>query len=472
MKGEAPPVRVRFAPSPTGPLHIGNVRTALVNWLFARRRGGAFVLRIEDTDPERSRPEFERAIFSDLAWLGLDWDEGPDRGGAFGPYRQSERRGLYAERLGRLLADGRAYRCFCTAERLAADAEELKRRRKPPRYVGRCREIAPEEARRRAEAGEPHTARFRAPHGKTLLLPDLVRGHISFATGSLEDFMLVRSDGRPSYNFAVVVDDALMKITHVLRGEDHLANTPKQVLLAEALGVSPPAFGHLPLLLGADHAPLSKRHGRASLADLRAAGTTPEGLLNYLALCGWSPPDGKEVLSLTELSEAFDLSRVGGGGSVFDEKKLAWIDAHHLHAMPPERIAALARDLGLDPPGAALIEAIRPNLRSVRDVADYAAIFRGPVALSSDWVRAMGAFGDAAAVIGAARARAEAADFDAFVAAVKKAVPGAKGKALFMPLRLALTGREDGPELRAIFDLLPRAELRRRLEAAEAKLRG
>ncbi|MCA9773785.1 MAG: glutamate--tRNA ligase, partial [Myxococcales bacterium] len=400
----------------------------------------------------------------------LDWDEGPERGGPSAPYRQSERRDLYTARVDDLIAAGHAYRCFCTPGMLEADTAEQRRKKLPPRYVGRCRAIPVDEALAKASSGERFTVRFRAPHGRRLLLPDLVRGQVSFVTGGIEDFMLLRSDGRPSYNLAVVVDDAAMGITHVLRGEDHLSNTPKQVLLAEALGHEPPAFGHLPLLLGDDGAPLSKRHGRASLADLRAAGHTPEGILNYLALCGWSHPEAKEILTVEELRASFDLGRVGGGGSIFDAKRLAWIDAHHLRAMTWERLRALCEAVAVEAPTPETLALIQPNLRTLWDARDLGAIFREPFDPGEDAVRALKTF-DASPLLGAAGA-VEAGDYDAFIAALKARAPGYKGKRLFMPLRLALTGREDGPELREIFAALGADRRRARLAEAARRLGG
>jgi glutamyl-tRNA synthetase len=289
-------MRVRFAPSPTGLLHVGNARTALFNWLLARGRGGTFVLRIEDTDVERSTPESEQGILNDLRWLGLDWDEGPDVGGPHGPYRQSERLDLYRSYAHELVEQGHAYHCFCSAEQLEADRRAALESGRPPQYSGRCRDLSPSTAAERLASGHPAVVRFRVPQGRTVAFQDVVRGTVQFETEVIGDPVLVRSDGHPAYNFAVVIDDALMEITHVVRGEDHISNTPRQVLLYEALKFQPPVFAHLALVLGPDHTPLSKRHGATSVSEFRTRGYLPEALVNYLALLGWSPGGGDEVL--------------------------------------------------------------------------------------------------------------------------------------------------------------------------------
>src|SRR5258708_952995 len=285
-------MRVRFAPSPTGQLHVGNARTALFNWLPGRGKDGAFTFRIEDTDTERSRRDFEEGILEDLRWLGLGWDEGPDVGGACGPYRQSERLHLYTSYANELLAGGHAYYCFCPPQKLESDRRSDLAAGRPPRYHGTCRSLDADEARRRLDGGERAVVRFRVPEHIDVAFQDLVRGEVTFSTDVIGDFVLVRSDGRPAYNFAVVVDDALMEITHVIRGEDHISNTPRQVLLYRALGFAPPRFAHLSLVLGPDHTPLSKRHGATSVAEFRARGYLPEALTNYLPLIGCAPRAG------------------------------------------------------------------------------------------------------------------------------------------------------------------------------------
>ena len=331
---------LRFAPSPTGQLHVGNARTALFNWLLAHGKDGTLVLRIEDTDTERSSRESEAGILEDLRWLGLHWDEGPDVGGAHGPYRQSERFHLYASYANELLAGGHAYHCFCSPAKLEDDRRQDLAAGLPPKYHGTCRNLSPDEARARIDAGERPVVRFRVPEHVEVSFQDLVRGEVSFSSEVIGDFVLVRSDARPAYNFAVVVDDALMEITHVIRGEDHISNTPRQVLLYQALGFAPPAFAHLALVMGPDHTPLSKRHGATSVAEFRARGFLPEALTNYLALLGWSPGGDQELLPIDELARRFAIEDVGHSAGVFDPEKLAWMNRHYMKMAAPARLCA------------------------------------------------------------------------------------------------------------------------------------
>src|SRR5512144_1080075 len=335
-------MRVRFAPSPTGHLHVGNARTALFNWLLARGHGGTFILRIEDTDVERSTRESEHGIVDDLRWMGLEWDEGPDVEGARGPYRQSERLHLYASYAKELVHTGQAYYCFCSATRREAERQAALAAGRPPRYSGRCRSIPREEALARVESGAPAVIRFKVPDQGEVTFRDIVRGEVRFNVEVIGDPVLVRSDGRPAYNFAVVVDDALMEITHVIRGEDHISNTPRQLLLYKALGFKPPQFAHLALVMGPDHTPLSKRHGATSVAEFREKGYLPEALVNYLALIGWSPGENEELLPIAELAKRFSLEEVGHSAGIFDEEKLAWVNRHYMKLADPLRIGAEA----------------------------------------------------------------------------------------------------------------------------------
>ncbi|MBE3575202.1 MAG: glutamate--tRNA ligase, partial [Firmicutes bacterium] len=312
-------VRVRFAPSPTGYLHIGNVHTALFSWLFARHNGGRFVLRIEDTDVDRSEARYEAAILDELRWLGLDWDEGVDKGGPYGPYRQSERLELYAQYAQRLLDTGHAYWCYCTREEIEAQRDAALRAGRAPRYNGHCRRLSEAERRRREQAGIKPVLRFRVPDtGGDIVVEDLIRGPIRFSLADLDDFVLVRSNGVPLYNLAVTVDDLTMRITHIIRAEEHLSNTPRQILIYQALGEAPPVFAHVSMLLGPDRTKLSKRHGAASISEFRGQGYLPEAILNYLALLGWTPPGGQEILSVPEIIRQFDLGRVSHSPAVFD----------------------------------------------------------------------------------------------------------------------------------------------------------
>lgn len=290
-------IRVRFAPSPTGYLHVGNARTALFNWLFVRQKKGVFILRIEDTDVERSAVEYEKKLMSDLHWLGLDWDEGPDDGGKLGPYRQSHRLDIYRDHTQHLLEKGKAYYCFCSPEEIQRERERALSEGRMPIYSGKCRRIARDKARRRLESGEKAAVRLKIPDEGNLSYYDLVRGSLIFDLKLIGDPILVRSSGLPAYNYAVVIDDFLMKITHVIRGEDHISNTPLQLLIYKAFNFPPPQFAHLSMVMGKDNTRLSKRHGATAVDQFEKLGVLPSALFNYLALLGWAPPEGKEILS-------------------------------------------------------------------------------------------------------------------------------------------------------------------------------
>ncbi|RJO66693.1 MAG: glutamate--tRNA ligase [Myxococcales bacterium] len=328
-------VRVRFAPSPTGHLHIGSVRTALYNWLFARRYGGAFILRIEDTDRERSTEAYTEAILEAMRWMGLDWDEGPDIGGPHAPYFQTQRFDIYRAHVERLLAEGKAYRCYATTEELEALREAAQKRGEVYQYDRRWRDKGPADW----PADRPYSVRFKAPLAGELLVEDLVKGRVVFDVGQhVDDFVIARSDGTPTYNFTVVVDDVTMEITHVVRGDDHLNNTPKQILLYQALGYPVPAFAHLPMTLGKDKARLSKRHGATSVEAFRDMGFLPHALINYLVRLSWSHGD-EEIFSVKQLVELFSLEAVGKSAGIFDMDKLMWVNQHYLTHDPPEDIA-------------------------------------------------------------------------------------------------------------------------------------
>jgi len=463
-------VRVRFAPSPTGQLHVGNARTALFNWLLARGSKGTFILRIEDTDVERSTRASEDAIIRDIRWLGLDWDEGPDVGGARGPYRQSERLHLYQSYATELLAAGHAYHCFCSPAQLEADRQAAVAAGRAALYAGTCRNLRADEVSARLAAGERPAIRFRVPDNEEIVFTDAVRGEVRFHTDVIGDPVIVRADGHPAYNFAVVVDDALMEVTQVIRGEDHISNTPRQILLYRALGFTPPAFAHLSLVMGPDHSPLSKRHGATSVAEFRSKGYLPEALVNYLALIGWSPrgtSDDDELLPVEELARRFSLDRVGHSAGVFDEEKLAWVNRHYLKTADPLRLATLSvpflRDAGfpMEPSSEGLMflgdamamaSASVDRLNQVPGRLGFLFDFSPTRALEDPIVRDELSRPEPRAVI-AALARELASgprlDRDRFreAAARVKAATGQKGKALFHPIRVALTGRSDGPEL-------------------------
>ena len=460
-------MRLRFAPSPTGQLHVGNARTALFNWLLATGQGGTFVLRIEDTDMERSSRESERAILEDLRWMGLNWSEGVDAGGDRGPYRQTERLHMYRAYAVELLSSGAAYHCFCSAEQLDADRQSALAAGRPPKYVGRCRGLARDDARRRIESGEKAVIRFRVPEeNRDIVFTDLVRGEVRFNTDVIGDPVLVRSDGVPAYNYAVVIDDALMEITHVIRGEDHISNTPRQLLLYEAFGWRPPVFAHVSLVMGPDHSPLSKRHGATSVAEFRARGYLPEALTNYLALIGWSPGADEEVLPSDELARRFRIEDVGHSAGVFDVEKLAWVNRHYLKAADPDRLARLAvpylqqagwlsEPLAGDvvylasviPFAAASVDRLEQIPARLAFLFDYdASRALEDAAIAQEAVESMG-------VIEALASELESSppliDREAFRAMAKRVQQssGAKGRALFHPIRLALTGEAEGIEL-------------------------
>src|ERR671916_1692577 len=338
-----PQIRVRYAPSPTGSLHVGGVRTALFNWLFARKNNGTFVLRIEDTDLERSTEESVEQLKRSLRWIGLEWDEGPEVGGPHVPYRQTERLELYRDAARKLLETGAAYHDFATPEELAGFREEARAAGRQPIYTGgEYRDMDPEEARRKIETGDPYTVRFKTPREGQTVVEDMIRGPVTFENENLEDFVLMKSSNTPTYNFAAVVDDAEMEISHVIRGDDHLSNTPRQILLYKALGHELPAFAHVPQVLGPDRKKLSKRHGAASVEDFAAQGILPEALFNYLALLGAGYAADEEIFTPEELAERFRIDRVSGNPAVFDEKKLTAINAVYLRRQTPEELAMVA----------------------------------------------------------------------------------------------------------------------------------
>jgi glutamyl-tRNA synthetase/nondiscriminating glutamyl-tRNA synthetase len=469
-------VRVRFAPSPTGQLHVGNARTALFNWLFARQAGGVMVLRIEDTDVARSEARFEEQLLDDLKWLGIDWDEGPDVGGAHAPYRQSDRLELYREHAERLVKEGKAYLCFCSPEELERDRERALQHQQPPIYSGKCRALDPEESQRRRASGEGAAIRLRIPE-HPIRFHDIVHGPVEFSSEVVSDPIILRSTGIPVYNYVVVVDDALMDITHVIRGDDHLSNTPKQVALYEALGWPVPEFAHLSTILGSDRERLSKRHGATSIANFREMGVLPEALVNYLALLGWAPTGGtREIFSPEELIKEFSLQRVTPSPAVFDMEKLYWLNRHYIKQSPPERIEKLAEPFfvraGLLPENpdertrawfSKVVALLQPSVDKLEQLPERAGlIFRYDAAAavnSADNVEVLAA-PKTADVLAAFAAQAEGDPslmtperFKAIMNEVK-AKTGAKGKELFHPVRIALTGSHSGPEFDKLIPIL------------------
>ena len=482
-------VRVRFAPSPTGLLHVGNARTALYNWLFARRLGGTFILRIEDTDLERSETRFESQLIEDLHWLGLDWDEGPRPAsgsseqdcGSFGPYRQSQRLPIYAEHTGRLLAEGKAYRCFCTPEELDAERRTAVAAHGAHVYSGRCRNLPSAQIEANLSAGKHYAVRLRI-EDHPLRFHDLVRGAVEFPSEAVSDPVLVRSGvgasaGVPTYNYVVVIDDALMRITHVIRGDDHISNTPRQVAIYQAFGWPVPEFAHLSTILGADRERLSKRHGATSISTFREMGYLPEALANYLSLLGWGAEDGKtETFTLDELTRAFSLERVTPSPAVFDFDKLNWLNRHYLKQAETSRLAELAWPFFAThlPPREsagsetrawfdrvlALFAPAVDHLDQLPSIAGFLFGFDPDRARALDENSAVLSVDSARTVLAefADRVRAHSGpvrpeDFKAWVDEIKTAT-GIKGKELFHPLRIALTGFHSGREFDKVLPLI------------------
>lgn len=474
--------RVRFAPSPTGQLHVGNARTALYNWLFARRFGGNFLLRIEDTDVERSEARFEAQLLDDLRWLGLDWDEGPQAAvnaseGPYGPYRQSERLHIYRELTNKLLENGSAYRCFCTPEQLDAEREQATAAHRPLVYSGRCRNISSEDSAARAAAGEPFAVRLKIGH-EPIRFHDIVRSSVEFAAESVSDPVLVRSSGMPVYNYVVTIDDALMQITHVIRGDDHLSNTPKQVAIYNAFGWPVPEFAHLSTILGPDKARLSKRHGATSIASFREMGILPEALTNYLALLGWGAEGGtRETFTMPELAAEFTLERVTPSPAIFDFDKLYWLNRHYLKLAEPDRIAALslpyfaAQDwlpqMIVDPEMKLwfqdVLAVFLPAVNQLDQLPIKARFLFDPdpaAALANEENTTILANISSRKVLDGFASRIAALSFpitpEAFKAVVNevKSTTGIKGKDLFHPVRIALTGAHSGPEFDKLIPLI------------------
>jgi glutamyl-tRNA synthetase len=479
------PVRVRFAPSPTGALHVGGARTAIYNWAFARRHGGTFILRIDDTDPERSTPENTQQIIRSLRWLGLDWDEGPEAGGGHGPYFQTQRGDLYRSALETMQRNGTAYPCFCTAEELEAKREAARAGEGTSGYDRTCRRLMSEQATARISTGEPHVWRLAVPEDRgDIIVDDVVRGETVFPASAMDDFVLVRSDGTPTYNFATVVDDAHMDISHVIRGDDHLSNTPRQILVFEALGHFVPRFAHLSMIWGADGRKLSKRHGATSVEQFREEGYLPEALLNYLALLGWSLDGETTVIDSAVLTANFSLDRISKNPAIFDFEKLEWLNGVYIREMPAEqfaaRIAEQAIDAGLAPAEdladrtawyAELAPLVAERVKRLTEVAPVVRfLFESVMPEPSAVDKALRAEGAASAVDAAAEALASLTDWthDAIEQALRT-VPEAldlKPIVVFQALRVAITGSLVSLPLFESLELLGKDETLRRLEAA------
>lgn len=477
-------VKVRFAPSPTGPLHIGGARSALFNYLVALNTGGEMVLRIEDTDLERSRREYEEEIIDSLRWLGIDWTEGVDISGDNGPYRQTERLDIYNKYLDMLLDLDMAYECFCTEEELEAERKELLDKGEMVRYLGKCRHLSPEERQAKKDAGQKPAIRFKVPDNKVLVVNDLVRGQVTFETSNMGDFIIVKSDGIPTYNYAVVIDDVLMGITHVIRAEEHLSNTPRQLLIYDALNFKRPEFAHISLILGADRQKMSKRHGATSIIQYREMGYLPEALFNFLTLLGWSPEGEEEILSKQEIIDQFSLKRVAKSPAVFDMDKLNWINQQYIKKLSVDELKALLkpymeksiyadqinqlddRKLSL------LIEANRDYLVCLQDINEYVGVMFTDIEYEE---KALEALRDPEvptvlqAFIDNCPDFMEPEEAKAYLKQIVKDLK-VKPKQVFMPLRCALTGQVHGPDLPLLLTIWGKDEVIRRIQHSLAAI--
>jgi len=485
-------VRVRMAPSPTGPLHIGTARTSLYNFLFARHVGGTYLLRIEDTDAARGSDEFERDIIDNLHWLGITWDEGPQVAGGedigpYGPYRQSQRLGLYAAEADRLLASGQAFYCYCTAEELEAVRREQEAHKEPPRYNGRCRNLTDAERDAFLREGRAAAIRFGLPD-EVVAFDDLIRGRVEIAAEALGgDRVIVRSDGSPLYHFVVVVDDAAMSITHVIRGEDHLSNTPLHVLLFQALGYTVPVFAHIPLILNPDRSKISKRRSQTAISAYREEGYLPEAMVNFLAFLGWSPGTEEEIFTLEALAERFEIEHVHKGGAVFDKDRLDFLNGVYIRSLTDEQLAMRLRPFvpeALDDRGlVAVIPLIKERMVRLADARELVAflietdaevaLLYGPDELVPPKADAAGT----AAAVTRAREELAAVAPDDFAAGELEARCRAAAEAFgwkagdfFRPMRVAITGRTVSPPLFGSMELLGRERCLARLDAALTKL--
>jgi len=482
-------VRVRFAPSPTGPFHIGGARSALFNWLYARHHGGKFIVRIEDTDKERSTIESENNILDALRWLGLDWDEGIAVGGDDGPYRQGERLDIYGSYINQLLDSGHAYLCYCSEEELAQEREALLQKGQMPRYMGRCRNLTPEDRARLEGEGRKPVIRFLVPEDQVIMVNDLVRGEVSFDCAGIGDFIIIKSDGLPTYNFAVVIDDYLMSVSHVIRAEEHLPNTPRQVLIYQALGWESPEFAHVSLILGSDRSKMSKRHGATSVEQYREKGYLPEALDNFLALLGWSPGGEEEVFTVEELVQKFSLDRVAKSPAVFDLDKLNWLNGHYIRQAPIERITELALPY-LEKAGyittpltpekktwlTLVVDAVREYLTCLSEITQHVdCFFQEQVTATAQAAQDILEEEQVPDVLRALQAKITESETELAAPEAKKMLKtisketGYKGKQVFMPVRVALTGSTQGPDLDKVMAILGREKVAGRLARALEK---
>lgn len=482
-------VRLRFAPSPTGYLHIGGLRTALYNYLFAKANHGKMVLRIEDTDRTRFVEGAIEGLIQSLKWAGIDYDEGVfmedgkivERGD-YGPYIQSERLDIYQKYVDQLLEEGHAYYCFCSKDRLDHLREEQKIKGQIPRYDGLCRSVPLDEARERIAKGEKAVVRLKLPENMDIKFHDAVRGDITINTNEMDDQVLMKSDGFPTYHMAVVVDDHLMKITHIVRGEEWLPSTPKHIYLYDCFGWEKPQYVHLPGVLNADHKKLSKRQGDVSVEDFKNRGYLPEGLINYLALVGWSPKDNEEILSMKDLIDQFSFDRVSKAGGVFDKNKLDWVNAHYIKELPIDQLVDLALPklvkAGLISQDFAqghrdwlklLLETVRESLSRIEEVPEKTAFLFGNLEVTEEEAKDQLASDHIKDLLGALKEELDSVDQvdQEFAKTVMKRIQkktGIKGKGLYMPTRAAITGNVHGPELSNIMELLGKDKMLERIK--------
>jgi nondiscriminating glutamyl-tRNA synthetase len=470
-------IKVRFAPSPTGPLHIGGARSALFNYLFARKQRGKMLLRIEDTDLERSSPEFEREIIDSLSWLGINWDEGIDVGGDNGPYRQTERLDTYQRYVDQLLRSGHAYHCFCTEEELARERQALLEKGEIVAYSGKCRHLDPEERQRKLRQGLVPTVRFKVVSGQEVVVNDLVRGTVTFNSSEIGDFIIVKSDGIPTYNFAVVVDDHEMGVTHVIRAEEHLSNTPRQLLIYQTLGFEIPEFAHISLILGKDRQKMSKRHGATSIMQYRESGYLPEAVFNFLALLGWSPEGEQEILGRDEIVKQFSLSRVAKNPAVFDLDKLNWLNAQHIKRKAIMELGEMFKPYLKSSPFwhsveqmdqatyEVLIEAVRDRIVRLVDVVKEVEPFFIRPQYEADTLDRLEQPEVRGMLQGLLEHLPDELDLEearSFMKGLPKALQ-LPAKQVYMPIRLALTGSPQGPELPYLLVVMGVPEVRRRI---------
>ncbi len=474
-------MRLRFPPSPTGKIHVGNIRTALFNYLLAEKHDGELILRIEDTDMERSTREFEDIIIKEMDWLGIEATEGVGLGGENGPYRQSERRDIYDEYIEKLLDEDKAYRCYCSEEELQQMREEQKARGEIPHYDGRCREGDISEEKKQRD----YAVRFKMPRDEQeIVVEDLVRGSVSFSSDEFNDFVIQKSNGYPTYNFAVVVDDALMEVTHVMRGEDHLSNTPKQIMLYRAMGFSLPYFAHLPLILSRDGSKLKKRSDKEAVyvGEFREKGYLPEAMINFLALLGWSPPHEEEILSREELIDLFAVEDVNRSGAVFDREKLNWMNNHYIKNADLDRLVELSRPY-LEEAGfidedtgekwlKKLLDLIRDGVEYLAQLPDECEIFFRELEYEDKaQAREMFADADVQKVLSAmleeisGKQELQTGEVSEIFSRVQENT-GVGGRKFYHPLRYALTGQESGPDLAEFMVILGPEEISARLEKA------